>query len=67
MAENEKLTILHLMSILMEETDKDHTLNADTLCALLDSRCNNCMQPQKQTKADQQSTLFGSNINSVIS
>ena len=40
MAENEKLTILHLMSILMEETDKDHTLNADALCALLDSRCN---------------------------
>ena len=38
MAENEKLTILCLMSILMEETDREHTLNADALCSLLDSR-----------------------------
>ena len=40
MAENEKLTILYLMSILMEETDREHILNADTLCDLLDSRYN---------------------------
>lgn len=38
MAENEKLTILYLMSILLEETDKDHTLNADALCSVLDDR-----------------------------
>ena len=38
MAENEKLTILYLMSILQEETDADHTLNADALCSLLDQR-----------------------------
>ena len=38
MAENEKLTILYLMSILLEETDKEHTMNADALCSLLNSR-----------------------------
>ena len=35
MAENEKLTILHLMSLLQERTDPEHTLNADEICALL--------------------------------
>lgn len=38
MAENEKLTILYLMSILLEETDKDITLNAEVLCDLLGNR-----------------------------
>lgn len=38
MAENEKLKILYLMDILLEETDKDHILNAVELCGLLDSR-----------------------------
>ena len=38
MAENEKLTILYLMSVLLEETDKEHTMNADALCDTLDNR-----------------------------
>lgn len=38
MAENEKLKILYLMQILMEETDKNHILNALELCDILESR-----------------------------
>ena len=38
MAENEKLKILYLMQILMEETDKNHTLNAIEICDILDKR-----------------------------
>lgn len=40
MAENEKLTILYLMSILLDDTDREHMLNADDLCGLLDQRYN---------------------------
>ena len=40
MVENEKLTILYLMSILLEDTDREHMLNADDLCNLLDQRYN---------------------------
>lgn len=38
MAENEKLKILYLMKILMEETDKEHILNALEICEILDKR-----------------------------
>ncbi len=38
MAENEKLKILYLMQILMEETDKNHILNALELCDILENR-----------------------------
>ena len=38
MAENEKLKILYLMQILMEETDKNHILNAIELCDILENR-----------------------------
>ena len=38
MAEKEKLKILYLMQILMEETDKNHILNALELCDILESR-----------------------------
>lgn len=38
MAEKEKLKILYLMQILMEETDKNHILNAIELCDILESR-----------------------------
>ena len=36
MAENEKLTILHLMDMLLERTDRDHTMTADMICAVLE-------------------------------
>ena len=38
MAENEKLKILYLMKILLEETDKDHMYNAVELAELLEKR-----------------------------
>ena len=38
MAEKEKLKILYLMQILMEETDKNHILNALELCNILENR-----------------------------
>ncbi len=38
MAENEKLKILYLMKILLEETDKDHLYNAVELAELLETR-----------------------------
>lgn len=36
MAENEKLTILHLMDLLLDQTDHDHTLTADVICTVLE-------------------------------
>lgn len=38
MAEKEKLKILYLMKILLEETDKEHILNAIELCDILERR-----------------------------
>ena len=36
MAENEKLTILYLMDLLLDQTDHDHTLTADMICSALE-------------------------------
>ena len=36
MAENEKLTILHLMDLLLDRTDRDHTMTADMICTALE-------------------------------
>ena len=36
MAENEKLTILHLMDLLLDRTDRDHTMTADMICTTLE-------------------------------
>ena len=36
MAENEKLTILHLMNLLLDRTDRDHTMTADMICSTLE-------------------------------
>lgn len=38
MAENEKLKILYLMQILLQETDKNHILNAVQICDILERR-----------------------------
>ena len=37
MAENEKLTILHLMDLLLDQTDRDHTMTADMICNALET------------------------------
>ena len=37
MAENEKLTILHLMDLLLDRTDRDHTMTADMICTALET------------------------------
>lgn len=37
MAENEKLTILHLMDLLLDRTDRDHTMTADMICTTLEN------------------------------
>ena len=36
MAENEKLTILNLMDLLLDRTDRDHTMTADMICTTLE-------------------------------
>ena len=36
MAENEKLTILHLMDLLLDRTDHDHIMTADMICTALE-------------------------------
>ena len=38
MAEFEKLTVLYLMKILLEETDRKHMLNADAICERMEKR-----------------------------
>ncbi len=38
MAENEKLKILYVMQILLQETDRHHILNASQICEVLESR-----------------------------
>ena len=40
MAENEKLTILHLMDLFLDRTDRDHTMTADMICAALEKDYN---------------------------
>ena len=36
MAENEKLTILYLMDLLLDRTDRGHTMTADMICSVLE-------------------------------
>ena len=36
MAGNEKLTILYLMDLLLEQTDREHTMTSDMICAVLE-------------------------------
>ena len=36
MAENEKLTILHLMDLFLDQTDREHTMTADMICTVLE-------------------------------
>ncbi len=37
MAENEKLSILHLVDLLLDRTDRDHTMTADMICTALET------------------------------
>ena len=40
MAENEKLTILHLMDLFLDQTDREHTMTADMICTVLEKGVN---------------------------
>ena len=37
MAENEKLTILRLMDLFLEQTDREHTMTAEAICSTLET------------------------------